>query len=139
MLTSYNDDFKIPFRNYVLDDLEVNSLIDQRFHGQQLASLYNPAFPCAVFYQDAGLVKNLGIIKQFSLVIRAYSADTYDEAYSVYEAIAERLGGISGPITINIDTDNKVIIRPTSTTTETYENEPRIYGVGSRFGVTWIS
>lgn len=136
--SNYNEDFRIPFRNYVLADLEVNSLIGDKFFAAQIASLDitgSDAFPMAVFYPEAGSNTGLGIIKRFGVVIRAYSNSTYDEAYDVYRAITERLGGNNGPTAIN----SNIIIRPNSTPTETYEVDPRIYGVGSRFNVIWKS
>jgi hypothetical protein len=131
----YNIDFKIPFRNYVLEDLELNSIINNRFYGSQLATLFEVPFPMAVFYSEGGSVQNLGIVKRFTVVIRAYSDKHFDEAYTIHKAISERLGGENGPKYIT----NNITIRPTSTIVETYENDPRIYGVGSRFGVVWIS
>jgi len=131
----YNNDFKIPFRNYVLEDLEVNTIIANRFYGAQLATLFEVAFPMAVFYQDVGQVQNLGIIKRLIMVIRGYSNTSFDEAYTIHKAISERLGGGSGPKYIT----PYITIRPLSTPTETYEKEPRLYGVGSRFNVVWVS
>ena len=137
----FNEELKIPIRNHVLADLEVNSLIGDKFYGRQIATLDiegDDAFPMAVFWFEGGTDTTLGIVRRFTMVIRGYSNSTYDEAYSVYKAIFERLGGGNGPITIRTDSGN-IVIRPTSTPTETYENKPRIYGVGSRFSVIWIS
>ena len=134
----YNNSFRVPLRTYILDDLEINSLIDNRFYGAQLATLEltTNSFPLAVFYPDSGDNLNLGIIKKFIIVVRAYSDNHFDEAYEIHRAISERLGGQSGAKSIP---NTGITIRPTSIPHETYESEPRIYGVGSRFLVHWIS
>jgi hypothetical protein len=136
---NFNDDFRIPFRNYILDDLEMNELIAQRFFGSQLATLFDPTFPLAVFYAETGAVHNLGIVQRFTIVIRAYSDVSYDEAYKIYKAIAERLGGTDGPITICPVDGINIVVRPITTPTETYEVEPRLHGVGGRFGVVLLT
>lgn len=133
--TDFNFDFRIPLRDYILGDLEINELIDQRFYGSQLATLFDPTFPLAVFYSEVGTVHNFGIVQRFNLVVRAYSDVSYDEAYKIYKAVAERLGGIDGPIAINCN----IVIRPITTPTETYESDPRLHGVGSRFGVVLLT
>lgn len=138
MILDFNQHFKVPFRDYVLGDLEVNNLIGtDTFHAAQLATLRDPTFPCAVYYPEPGFVGNLGIVQRFNVVIRCYSAHSYDEAYEVYKAIVERLGGDSGPITISTDEGN-IVIRPISTPSETYQANPRIFGVGSIYGVVLI-
>jgi hypothetical protein len=134
----FNEGFRVPFRQYIIDDLAINSLIDNRFYGAQLATLDLTAssFPIAVFYPDAGSPYNLSIIKKFRVVIRCYSENSFDESYAIYKLICERLGGENGPVTIP---DTGITVRPVTLPNETYENEPRLYGVGSRFLVHWIS
>ena len=136
-LTDFNQDFKIPFRNFVLDDLEVSSLIEDRFYGAYLATFYTQqtSFPLATFHAEGGNFPNLNIIQKFFMRITAYSDQHYDEAYTVYKAIYERLGGENGPVAI----DQTMIVRPITTPTETYDEESRLYGITSRFSIIWIS
>lgn len=135
--TNWNEDFRIPFRNYVLNNLPVNELIGQRFYARQLATLELTAdsFPLAVFYPEIGQERNQGIIKRFTIFIRCYSDLHYDQCYEINKAILDCLGGEDGPITIG----DGIIIRPLSTVSETFEEQPRIFGVGQRFQVIWKS
>lgn len=134
----YNEDFIVPFRNYVLDDLELNTLIDNRFYAAQLATLdlTSTSFPIAVFFPVGGSHANLSIIKRINMSIRCYSNISFDEARDIHRIISERLGGQNGPITIP---DTKIIVRPETMPTELYENDPRLFSVGSRFLIHWIS
>src|ERR1700741_2083598 len=131
--TDWNEDFRIPFRKYVLDDIYVNAIIGQRFYARQLATLELTAgsFPLAVFYPEIGQERNLGIIKRFTIFIRCYSDLHYDQCYEINKAILDCLGGEDGPIVIA----ENIIVRPLSTVSETFEEQPRIYGVGQRFHV----
>lgn len=132
----FNFGFKIPFRNYILDDLEVTSLIEDRFYGAFLATFYtgNTSFPLATFNQVGGTMPNLNIIQRFHLLINSYSNETYDQAYLVDKAIFEKLGGQNGPITVN----ENAVIRPVSTPEETYDEIARLYGIRRRYFVTYI-
>ncbi len=134
--TSFLDGFKVPFRNFVLKDVEISSLIEGRFYGQQLATFYtnSTSFPLAVFYVEGGNMPNMNIIQRFPLRIQAYSNQSYDEAYWVYTPIFEILGGQNGPVTIS----NRINVRPISTPVETYDEVARLYGVTGRFNVIWI-
>ena len=134
----YNEGFRVPFRQFILDDLSINDLIDNRFYGAQLYTLdlTSTSFPIAVFYPEVGNNFNSSIIKKFNVVIRCYSENSFDEAYSVHKKISERLGGESGAITVP---ETKIIVRPLTTPSETYEENPRLFGIGSRFLVIWVS
>lgn len=135
--SNFNEDLKIPIRNHVINDVEVGSLIGEKFYGRQISTLDisgEDAFPMAVFYFETG---GGFIVRQFSMVVRAYSNSTYDEAYQVHNKILKLLGG-SGPVTIAAN-DGFIVVRPISNPTESYEDTPRIYGVGSRFLINWIS
>lgn len=136
-LTDWNQDFKVPFRNYILSDLEVSSLIQDRFYGAYLATFYTQttSFPLATFHAEGGNFPNLNIIQKFIMRIITYSNQHYDEAYTVYKAIYEKLGGQDGPAYIN----KNVVVRPLTTPTETFDEEARLYGITGRFSVIWIS
>lgn len=134
--TNFNDGFKIPFRNYILEDNEVSSLIENRFIGAFLATFYttNTSFPLATFYQRQGDFPIQNIIQRFEIIVTAYSNLHYDEAYQVYKPIFEKLGGENGPVSIN----HKITIRPNCTAYETFDDEARLYGVSGRFKVIWF-
>lgn len=134
--TSFLDGFYIPFRNYVLADIEINSFIEGRFYGHQLATFYtqNTSFPLVTFWIESGEMPNFNIYQRFNINIRAFSNVSYDEAYRIYKAIFERLGGQNGPLTI----PTRIIIRPLTTPSEGYDERARLFSVGSRFAVTWI-
>lgn len=129
-MADFNEDFKIVFRNYVLEDLPLTVLIENRFYGSQLATLYDPTFPLAVFWPDIGAPIANGRVQKFNLNVRAYSEITYDEAYSIYTLVRNRLD--------DKVIEPRIVIRPVTTPNELYEANPRIYSVGSRFLVHWI-
>lgn len=136
--TNFNIGFKIPFRDYVLNDIVVTDLIESRFYGSFLATLYTdkytPSFPLATFTTVNGSMPNLNIIQRFPLVINSFSNSTYDEAYEVDSAILDTLGGLDGPISIT----KNITIRPLDSGRETYDEDARIFGIERRYSVIYI-
>jgi hypothetical protein len=133
--TDFNNDFRIIFRNFVLNT-DVAGLIDDRFLGAYLATFYTSTttFPLATFHPQGGSLPNLNIIQDFTLIINCYSNESYDEAYTVDKAFMDILGGANGPVTIN---DN-IIIRPISTPSETFDEIARLYGINRRYKVIYL-
>lgn len=134
--TDFNADFKIKFRDFVLNDLEVASLIGDRFYGSYLATFYTDSttFPLATFTFITGSLPNLNIIQQFPLVIDCFSNQHYDEAYTIDKAILDILGGTSGPVYIN----NNIIIRPVTSPQEKFDEGARIYSIERRYHVVYF-
>jgi hypothetical protein len=135
--TSFNEGFKIPFRNYIIADLPVNALIGERFLGGWLATFYNDSttFPLATFSPMSGTPSNLNIIQKFHIMINCYSNQHYDEAWSIDKAILDLCGGPSGPAYVN----SNITIRPASTGDEIFDEAARLYGVSRRYLVVYIT
>ena len=134
--TSFRDGFEVPFRDYVLKDVELATLVEGRFYPQHLATFYtnSTTFPLATFYEETGSMPNFTIIQKFNVVIQAYSNVSYDEAYEIHKAIYERLGGTNGPISI----PTRIVIRPLTTPAKSFDEKSRLFSVYNRFTVTWI-
>lgn len=133
--TDFNADFRIIFRNFVLNS-EVSSLIDERFTGSFLATFYTSttSFPLATFHTLGGNLPNLNIIQEFTLITNCYSNESYDEAYTIDKALMDILGGADGPVAIN---DN-IVIRPISPPNETFDELARLYGINRRYKVIYL-
>lgn len=133
-MTADFQQFKIDFRDYILNDATVASLIETRFRGAQIATLFSPdvriAFPLACFWPDVGDPIGAGRVQRFPINIRAYSSQHYDECYEVYGAIRKLLDQkIITP---------RIVVRALTTPTESFEEKPRLYGVGSKFLFHWV-
>lgn len=135
MAADYNKDFKIPFRDFVLSDINVAGLIGDKFNGAQLATFYtnNTSFPLATFTPQMGGFPNLTIYEKFSILISGYSDKSYDEAHDVFHSIYSILGG-DGPESIT----PHITVRPIGTTYESFDTLSRLYQVTGKFLIIWI-
>ncbi len=125
--TGFNE-FKEAFRDFVIADLLVADLIDDRLFSQDLATLFEPTFPLATFTSLAG--SDNVFIQQFDLVVRAYSNQHYFEANEVFNAIRR----VAGCRTIQ----PRIIVRVISNPTEDFDEISRLFTVSSRFRITRI-
>jgi hypothetical protein len=130
-MTTNFDEFEIAFRNFIIDDLDVNELIANRFYPSELATLTNPTFPLGTFYSESG-DSILAIIQKFTLNVNTYSNVSYEQALLIYNAIFERCK--------NVYIEGKSIaVRPRSTPYKYFDEIARIYGVTGKFQIVWIS
>lgn len=96
------NDFFVSIRKYVLDDLGVNALINNRFYGHHISTLTNPVFPACTFEILAGIPSAAGITEDFEMNITAYSEISYDEASDVYTKVMQRLKNAIIPTRISV-------------------------------------
>jgi len=124
------NDFFVSIRKYVLDDLGVNALINNRFYGHHISTLTNPVFPTATYEILAGVPSAAGITEDFEMNISAYSEISYDEASDVYTKVMQRLNNAIIPTRISIYAQR--------TATTFYEPTGRLFTVVGRVRVVRI-
>ena len=129
-MTANFNTFKVTFRQHILGDTATAALIGTRFYGAQLATVFDPIFPNAVFFQDPGNLPIATIVWDFVLNVRAYSSLHFDEAYGVFNAIMARLDStIIG---------HSIVVRPITTPVEHFIEVSRLYGIYGKFKIIWL-
>ncbi len=115
-------------------DVDVFTVTNGRVYTQDVATILNPAYPCATVSFGGGIPDEFLIDLASALVnIRTYSTKSYDQCWDIYEKIKTALA-------FGVFTDADVRIRVTESTLpiERYDSVSRIYNVVSGWDITII-
>lgn len=126
-MTSFNT-FKENFRDTVLASTTVSSLIDTRFYGAHLATLFHSPtsttdYPLATFNSESG--DEDAVHQDFIITVKSYSQIHFDEAHDVFASIYEVLRSCT--------ISPRVTIRAIGNPTEMFDEISRLYSVTGRF------
>ncbi len=115
-------------------DATVFGLVGGRIYPQEIATVKNPVYPCIAFRIDSGVpdphVSKVGVPR---VIINCYSTKSYNESYSVYEAVKDLLA-----ISRFFDASVNLIIKEESLPREFYDPVGQTYNLITRWSMVII-
>ncbi len=122
-------------REQALANSTLTGLISDRFYPSELPLIANPVFPCANFNFDVGIGadRDAPVIHEVSFFLNAWSNVSYDEAYSIYDAVFDVFEKADLK-----DTNVMALLFEESSPLEDFDSLSRTYSVRARWSGTAI-
>ncbi len=115
-------------------DATVFKLVGGRIYPQDVATIINPVYPCIAFRIDSGTPDpNVSKVGTPRVIINCYSTKSYNESYSIYEAVKDLLS-ISRFYDVNVN----LIIKEESLPREFYDPVGQTYNLITRWSMMII-